>query len=296
MTRYLTNLITISLVTLAVSDYALGYNESITKPQLLAIQKGISFDYQPEVLDNIKNYYVSEKLDGMRGFWDGKKLLSRGGNIIATPLWFTRDWPTTPMDGELYLGLNSFQSLMSCVKGKSLSNEKKRCWRRIRFMIFDLPKHQGNFNQRVQAMTTIAAQTTSDYLKMITQEKVTSEAHLEQKLTQVIAKQGEGLMLHLSHAHYLSGTNSALLKIKRFNDDEAVVVGYTKGKGKFQGKTGALIVKLSNNTVFKIGSGLTDALRATPPPLGSTITFKYNGLTQAGIPRFARFWRVRPSE
>ena len=39
--------------------------------------------------------------------------------------------------------------------------------------------------------------------------------------------------------------------------------------------------------------GFTDAQRAMPPPVGSWLTYRYNGLTSTGLPRFARFLRVR---
>jgi DNA ligase-1 len=56
---------------------------------------------------------------------------------------------------------------------------------------------------------------------------------------------------------------------------------------------GALIVRTPEGLEFAIGSGLSDALRQTPPAIGSEITYRYNGYTSNGIPRFARFLRER---
>jgi DNA ligase-1 len=39
--------------------------------------------YQPGV--SLSDYWASEKYDGVRGYWDGEKLLTRGGERIAAP-------------------------------------------------------------------------------------------------------------------------------------------------------------------------------------------------------------------
>ena len=103
----------------------------------------------------------------------------------------------------------------------------------------------------------------------------------------------EGLMLHHQDALYKTGRSSDLLKLKTYQDSEARVIGYRPGKGKYQGMVGALVVKTPDGKEFAIGSGLTDALRQTPPPIGAMVTYRYNGLTRRGLPRFARFLRVR---
>ena len=52
-------------------------------------------------------------------------------------------------------------------------------------------------------------------------------------------------------------------------------------------------MQLPDGRRFRLGSGLTDAQRANPPPIGSLVTYRYNGLTSKGLPRFARFQRLR---
>jgi len=82
------------------------------------------------------------------------------------------------------------------------------------------------------------------------------------------------------------------MKRKSFYDDEAVVIGYTDGKGRHEGRIGALVVKY-NGIMFELGGGLTDTERETPPPIGSVVTFRYRELTPAGVPREARYLRRR---
>lgn len=282
------------LAILATSNYcALTMMQSAQAMQSLnkpAIQHGITYS---EVAD-INHYYVSEKLDGIRGYWDGKQLLTRQGNVIYSPAWFTQGWPTVPLDGELWLNRNQFQPLLSCVsKHSAEENQSISCWQQVRFMLFDLPSHPASFNERVDAMQQLVKQTSSPYLDMISQVKLASLKELEKKLNNIIALKGEGLMLHLASAHYKTGRTTALMKLKKHQDAEAIVIGYSQGKGKYKNLLGAINVKTTDGIIFKIGSGFSDYQRANPPPIGTTITFKYNGLTQAGVPRFARFWRIK---
>lgn len=267
------------------------------EPSNLPIKPSIQHGVKYQQVADISHYYVSEKLDGVRGYWNGKQLLTRRGNAIHSPKWFTLHWPSFPMDGELWLARNQFQAVLSCVSKKNAEEDKQlSCWKDLRFMMFDLPNEQGDFNQRVSKMRSILMQVPSPYLAMINQVILSSNEALENKMNKVISTQGEGLMLHLGSAHYVAGRNSALMKLKRYQDAEATVIGHTQGKGKYLGKLGALKVTTENGITFKIGSGLSDYQRANPPSIGTIITFKYNGLTQGGIPRFARFWRIKASE
>jgi DNA ligase-1 len=257
------------------------------------IQHGVTY----KKIANINQYYVSEKLDGVRGYWDGKQLITRQGNLINSPSWFTQGWPILPIDGELWLDKGKFQALQSCVsKHNPEQNKILSCWINIRFMMFDLPKNKGDFTERVDKMQRLLKQVSSPYLAMISQVKLKEISELDKKLDEVIARQGEGLMLHLASAYYKTGRNTALMKLKKHQDAEAIVIGHTKGKGKYQDLLGAIEVETVDGIVFKIGSGFSDVQRANPPKVGTIITFKYNGLTDAGIPRFARFWRIKTTD
>ena len=100
-------------------------------------------------------------------------------------------------------------------------------------------------------------------------------------------------MLHRAGAPYSTGRSDDLLKMKPFQDAEAIVIGHVSGKGKYQGRLGALRVRTEGGIEFNLGAGLSDALRRDPPPLGTIITYRYRGLTHRGVPRFASYHRVQ---
>lgn len=237
----------------------------------------------------VSEYWISEKLDGVRGFWDGESLWTRGGHLVNPPEWFTAGWPSVAMDGELWIARGRFAEASGIVRTHIPVDAD---WRRLQFRIFDLPAHPGAFEARVMGMRSLLAEANIAWLRPITQFRVADIEELDARLDAVIAAGGEGLMLHHREALYKAGRSDGLLKYKPYSDAEARVVGHTAGKGKYRGMLGALIVE-QDGMRFRLGSGLSDAQRADPPPIGSWVTYRFNGLTANGLPRFARFLRVR---
>lgn len=241
-------------------------------------------------IDDVRGYWISEKLDGVRGRWDGRRLRTRGGMPVVAPAWFTAHWPAVPMDGELWIARGNFEQVSGLVRR---ADPKHPAWRRTRFMVFDLPGHPGHFAGRVLGMRALLADPRVPWLRPVPQWRVGSQSQLDRQLREVVAAGGEGLMLHHQHAIYRVGRSDLLRKYKPHDDAEARVVGYTAGKGKYAGQVGALRVVRADGLRFRIGSGLSDADRRRPPPIGSLVTYRYNGLTANGTPRFARYLRIR---
>lgn len=238
---------------------------------------------------NLSDYWVSEKYDGFRAYWDGEHLISRQGNAYAAPVWFTENFPNTPMDGELWAGREAFETVASVVRQRT----PHQGWRQITFKVFDLPAAIGTFDQRLSRLHSVIEHAEVPWLQAVRQWRVSDEEELLQTLDRMVAEGAEGLMLHRGNSYYHGGRSGDLIKLKKSQDAEAIVVGYRPGKGKYAGMMGALIVEQPAGLRFRIGTGFSDQQRREPPPIGSVITYQYNGLTQRGIPRFARFLRIR---
>lgn len=249
-------------------------------------------DYDDAEID-VSRYWVSEKYDGVRAYWDGDQLVTRAGNTIHAPEWFTRDWPAEPLDGELWAGRGKFEQVTATVRD-FVPNDG--AWRHIRFMVFDLPAHGGTFSARLGTLRSLISSTHVDWLRDATQSRVADDAELQHRLEIIAAAGGEGLMLHREDSLYRAERNDDLLKLKPYRDTEARVIAHLPGQGKYLGMLGALLVRTADGTEFRIGTGFTDEQRRHPPPIGSSITFSYHNLTARGIPRFARFLRARPPD
>lgn len=244
------------------------------------------------------DYWVSEKLDGMRAHWDGSQLWSRGGKRIESPAWFTAGWPAQALEGELWAGRGRFEQVLASARDQQPSDGG---WRALRFMAFDLPAHSGTFSERLAALQALISKAGVPWLLAIEQTRVATAAELKRRLARVTAQGGEGLMLHHEHARYVAGRSTHLLKLKMHDDAEARVLAHLPGQGAHAGRLGALLVEMPASgghgpRRFKLGSGLTDRERESPPAIGAMVTFRYRGLTGSGLPRFATYWRIRPEE
>src|SRR4029077_19905074 len=120
--------------------------------------------------------------------------------------------------------------------------------------------------------------------------------HLREELARVEALGGEGLMLRQPGSKYVIGRSSTLLKVKSFFDAEAEVIGHQGGAGRHKGRLGALHVRLPDGTELYVGTGFSDAQRENPPPVGSTITVRYQELSDGGVPRFHSYAGLRQDE
>ncbi len=239
--------------------------------------------------DDIRGWLISEKLDGVRGYWDGSRLLSKNGKILHPPASFTRDLPDFALEGEIWGGRGSYSKTVSTV----LKQEPNDGWLQLKFAIFDVPEASGGFLQRLEKARAWFAGHPSPYAFVIAQTAVKDENQLEKDLQRVRKLGGEGLIVRKPDALYSAGRSTEILKVKEYQDAEAVVVAYLPGQGRNLGRLGALLVQLPDGRRFKIGSGFSDEEREHPPPLGETITFKFFGYHPSGIPRFPSFLRVR---
>jgi DNA ligase 1 len=239
---------------------------------------------------DVAQYLVSEKLDGVRAIWDGQTLRFRSGKTINPPAWFLDGLPKRPLDGELWMGRGTFERVAGIVR-REIPDDAE--WRQVRYMIFELPGAPGTFAKRAEQIREMVKQANVPWLSEIEQFTVVDRNSLQKRMKEVVRAGGEGLMLHRADAPYETGRSDTLLKMKPWEDAEAVVIGHLPGKGKHTGKMGALRVRAEDGREFSLGTGFTDQQRRDPPPVGATVTYRYHDLTRKGLPRFASFLRVR---
>ena len=246
--------------------------------------------YRGDLDLDLDQYWVSEKLDGVRARWDGETLTSRNGNRFNAPPWFIEHFPRVPLDGELWMGRGTFERLSGTVRRQTPDDAQ---WRRVRFMVFDLPSSPATFDRRLQRLREMFEAIELPHITLVEQFRVAGHDALMDALNQVVAGGGEGLMLHKGSSLYTAGRSGDLLKLKSYEDAEAVVVEHLPGKGKFTGMLGALLVEMPDGRRFRLGTGFSVEERREPPPLGATVTYKHYGKTRNGVPRFASFSRIR---
>ena len=241
----------------------------------------------------IEQYFVSEKLDGIRLLFNGRHFISRSGNVILTPKWFIAPLRQhlrngIKLDGELWLGRGRFNELNRLIAKQDYNHP---LWQQVHYKVFDALLPNQPFLQRKQKLQQILNPLSVDWIKMVQFHQFSQYENFEDFYQQLINNGAEGVMLIKQQARYQSGRVLSLKKHKPSFDAEATVIGYTPGQGKYRNMVGALIVRDQQQRQFNIGSGLSEQLRQQPPAIGDVITFEYSGLTHNGLPRFPRFLR-----
>lgn len=253
---------------------------------------------------NVGGWLASEKLDGVRAYWDGRNLLSRNGKILAAPEAWSAYFPPFALDGELYTARGEFEKIQSIVMDKTPSIA---AWSEVKFYVFDVPEAGGGLLERLSELEKFILQNpqAGQNLKIIKQVKVKDNAEFEAFAEAVIAKGGEGAVVREPNVPYERKRSKNALKYKKFKDAECEVTAINAGTGKYAGLMGSVTCKalsaavsnsdeqIASGVKFKIGSGFSDEERANPPKIGSIITYKYQNLTAKGLPRFPVFLRVR---
>ncbi len=238
---------------------------------------------------SVVGWVMSEKLDGIRGFWDGKQLLTRGGKRVMAPDWFIENYPPFAIDGELWTKRADFEGISSIVRRK---NPDER-WRKITHQIFEVPNQQGGLLDRLAVLRDYLKMRVDSPIKIIKQYPINQRHQVKRFLQNIVRKGGEGVVVRNPNTAYQTGRLSSALKVKQYLDTECVIEEILPGKGKYTGKMGALLCKTKKGVLVKIGSGFKDIQRENPPPIGTTITFKYFGLTKKGKPKYPVFLRIR---
>jgi DNA ligase 1 len=240
--------------------------------------------------DDPTDWWMSEKLDGVRAYWDGKQFLSRRNNIYHAPEWFIAGLPKHPLDGELWFGRKEFDRASEIVRSQGTPDR----WKDLKYLVFDAPDAKGPFEDRMKFLQDGVGGWTNRFTTIHDHAVCTGMEHLFEELDRVVALGGEGLMLRKPKSNYERTRSSTLLKVKKFLDTEVTVTSYEAGKGRHKGRVGALWVRLGTGKECKVGTGLKDKDRENPPAVGSIITVKYQEMTTDGLLRFPVYVGLRP--
>ncbi|WP_321470660.1 DNA ligase [Halarcobacter sp.] len=237
--------------------------------------------------ENINSWLMSEKLDGIRAYWDGKEFFTRKGKKIYAPSWFTKNFPDFELDGELWTKRDDFENIQSIVMDKTPSLE----WKQITYNIFEVPNAKADFIKRLEKANKWFIKNKNNHVQIIKQEKVVNKENLNKYLEEIINKKGEGVIIKDPSKQYHTGRSPFILKVKKAKDMEGVVIGINISQKTKVLKS--LAIKLEDGITFNLGTGFTDKQRKYPPKIGDIVTFKYYGFTKNGKPKFASFLHIR---
>ena len=231
----------------------------------------------------VAGWWVGEKYDGVRALWTGEALYTRNGNRIHAPEWFTRALPCDlALDGELWIGYGN--AAFNAVSGlvRMLKADDAR-WLEVSYLVFDAPKTPGSLSERLKCLPNFRE---AKHVRLVEHAPVTTAEALKASLAAARAAGAEGLMLRDPDSPYVNGRSKRMLKLKPFQDAEAVVTGYNWVTGGPQ----SLACSMDGKS-FSVK--VTEAVMKHPPALGAQVTVTFFELTENGVPRFPCFKGIR---
>lgn len=246
---------------------------------------------------NPEGYWLSEKLDGVRAWWNGEKMYARSGRAWNPPKWFKDRLPKDlHLDGELWMKRDAFDTTSGICRRADAD-----AWNRINLMAFDVTNVNLPYEDRLKLLRSRLpdGEQTPDQIQEATNNKqggkicvlpavkCTGKAHFNELMKQILHKGGEGLMLRQPGSMYEAGRSKSLYKHKLWYDAEALVVGHEWGQGEHKGRMGACTVKMQSGHIISVGSGFSHAQRnAWQPAIGMIIRYRFQELSHDGFPRF----------
>ena len=195
---------------------------------------------------NVGGWLASEKLDGVRAYWDGRNLLSRNGKILAVPEGWSAHFPSFALDGELYTARGEFEKIQSIVMDKT---PNVTAWSEVKFYVFDVPEAGGGLLERLSELEKFILQNpqAGQNLKIIKQVKVKDNAEFEAFAKHIVAEGGEGAVAREPNVPYERKRSKNALKYKKFKDAECEVTAINAGAGKYAGLMGSVTCKAIGN-------------------------------------------------
>eukprot|EP01124_Arcella_intermedia_P022214 TRINITY_DN3269_c0_g1_i11.p1 TRINITY_DN3269_c0_g1~~TRINITY_DN3269_c0_g1_i11.p1 ORF type:complete len:578 (-),score=118.40 TRINITY_DN3269_c0_g1_i11:57-1790(-) len=232
-------------------------------------------------------WYMSEKLDGFRAFWDGSQLYSKNGKVIPIPSDFASLLPRhICLDGELWTGYDKFNDLQAIFKkSQTLQSDSQQfyeLWKDVKYCVFDAPMHPGNYQERhTFALNTISS---GSNILILPMERCQGLQHLQNKLKEVTDKKGEGVMLYHPTATYTSGRTSHLQKVKAYAEGDVTFLKCNPNRYAF------LCEQQNGETCIVKCTGWDYMF---PPPTGTTLTVKHRGFSSTHKMKYPFLFKIR---
>jgi len=235
----------------------------------------LAMDWDFETV-NPRRWFWSEKMDGIRGYWDGSNMFSKEGNYINTPASIRSQLPDFPLDGELWMGRNSFYEC----KRKMLTGD----WSGVSYNIFDAPKFPGSFSERLQHLRSTIKQ--SEAVKVVDMKQCSGIDQLWSLLREIVREGGEGIVLRKDGSPYIGGRSENLLRVKPLFMDVVQIIEneeMVEENGAFVFKPA--LVRNSWGAEFRLFQRISEKRFRHFHDSNRSLVIAFNSVTTQGNPR-----------
>lgn len=290
--------------------WKLGIGPSLLEKKDTAPMLAKKFD--PDRLPDDDVYYVTQKLDGNRcvakyntqlNKWE---FISRSGKPLKVDFNMGNLDINYIYDGEILSReqiYNPSQGNFNSLSG--IVNSKYGDKNSLVYTIFDIVIDKISYGERRKTLDYIAKSLVSSNVQILpvlaTRNKKELLNEIQDLLSSITSKGGEGVMINLGSRYYQHKRTDALLKVKEVYTMDMKVYDLEYGTGKYEGAVGALkcmLVDGDNIYLCSVGSGLSDMQRFrwinhSDEIIGKIVEVAYFSVSQDRNARGGNIWSLR---
>ncbi|KAM3132948.1 hypothetical protein pb186bvf_014944 [Paramecium bursaria] len=231
-------------------------------------------------------YYMSEKIDGVRIMWTGCEMMTKTNHSVDFPTYFVEGWPTTYLDGMLWIGRNCFSQLTNSLRKRQADPAQ---WRNIKFIVFDAPMLNQPYHQRYKLVKKVLEKIKNTNLVFMPQVFCQGWDHLNIEMQYIQELQSRGIILRDPNSIYEPKKSQKFFKIRSYMEDQATVTGVPdETKSPNNPNFGEIYAKNQDGVQFKIDmTGKKKILN-----IGDVIIYQFYGKNHSNRPRFPSFVKL----
>lgn len=164
---------------------------------------------------DVAGWIASEKYDGIRAYWDGETMWTRGGKTVPLPQEWRDALPAgVHLDGEIFAGYGNRKRAEWMARAGKYADE-------CRFLVFDVPNIAMSYFERMRyARDMLPNNRFNKVARMVVINKITGIDEARAMVRTIQAQGGEGLILRHPELAYAPGRTDQLLKLKTWDIEQ----------------------------------------------------------------------------
>jgi DNA ligase-1 len=157
--------------------------------------------------EDLTGWWMSEKMDGIRAYWNGEKLISKQARQIFSPEWFISELPKgIKLDGELWMGRETLDKLMTVMNSKD-----EEMWKKVKYVVFDMVVSNIDYETRIEELKKLKL---PSHTVLIDIKRALGNNHLMEYLNEIVSDGGEGIVVTKPQSFYVPERTRTRMKVK----------------------------------------------------------------------------------
>lgn len=245
---------------------------------------------------DIRDYYISEYIDGMSAIWTGKELYNNHKIKYDIDEKFFKNFPPFEIRGLLYCGTDYYDTF------NDVMLKKFKC---TKLYVYDVPSEGGDLKERLQILRNYLNKHPTPNITFVEQHEFENEKDFIDFFNTTTINGSEGVYMHKKNTAYSVSKQEKIIKLRKFYKDNCIITkvniennklvnyqcSWKKDNAKRVNESDNEQVENNETIEINIGQGFTIEHMQNPLKVGDKIAFKYYKLNKQNIPIHCVFLR-----